>query len=960
MRDRRPGLSRATALPCMRSAFGLLAAILLSGPVYGQCEAYYPFDGDLSDASGNGNDGTMIAAEGASATAQFDAGVQGQALKLDGSSAMRTYLDLHFESCPRFTITGWVRADPNAGSTGFFFSTGAGGTPALRKGGRSASLAGAANGLYERDAFRDARAWFFFAGVYDYDAGTYRFQWRNRVVEGSLNDAPRAPEDAFWVGAYNDRLRHPVEDGYIDELRITGRVLSKSEIDELRAGLPPALSGNGEQMLRIAAISAGALQSAAGQFSRAGPGTTITVDQDDLPDRPPLGPVNLAAPDDEIALLDTPETYGGGTPDASLTMSGDDPGSRLQGELDALPDSPTFEKVDELHCEPPESVDPYDPGLMSNYTLIPPERFRNALSQAKECRLMPQVVTINDSDQWVIAAGNEIARTQNIPAALAQKLDEFEDNGVMLDLAEITNDGRWVVAGGGEYTHSGLPLKARARLSSILRAGGKVVSFSAHPSDSERWLMVDGEGNVYGEPLPWQLNIEMSQRPLSERRFLDARYMADGSWVAVGEDHWFLSNGAASSVLTILRSHRDKGYGYQHFRGYKSAASSLIVSHFKLPKRNMDYIWTVENSIAGSNIWERMAEHGVTGAAVAVVRNNEIHWTRGYGLRESGDPESYVLTNTTFDFASVSKAVAAFALMQLVDEGKIDIEKTGGLEDIEALIPPADLADFRATLRPERGNIVQVMQHCAGLCYALAEDCDDGFVQGGAEPYATNPIPNTRQVLLGSPPADADHRTVRDGEIGKVSRYTSANYVMLQALIDVHGGGFVSHTSKLFNDLGMASTTFVSPYPKRNDGNFARGHTNGVMKPIRSYGELAAASLVSTAADIARFVIALNENGGDLLSSSEFDKLVGRDASVMGYCDDPGSMALGIRRSASIESWDDAEVIWHHGLHNGYRARMIALPGRQRGLVLVMTGTLDATNAFYNEFKASLVETFKF
>ena len=52
---------------------GFLA--LLSSQTYAQCDAWYRFDGNLSDASGNGYHGRMIGAEGVAATAQFTDGV---------------------------------------------------------------------------------------------------------------------------------------------------------------------------------------------------------------------------------------------------------------------------------------------------------------------------------------------------------------------------------------------------------------------------------------------------------------------------------------------------------------------------------------------------------------------------------------------------------------------------------------------------------------------------------------------------------------------------------------------------------------------------------------------------------------------------------------------------------------------------------------------------------------------
>ena len=156
-------------------------------------DAYYPFDGNLSDAGGGGYDGTMIAKGGMPALAQFAEGLTGQALQLDGRTAMRAYLDLNPELCPQVTVTGWIRVESyDVTGTQYLLSTGSGSGPSLRTSGSIVTLSGLGNGISHRDALRDGRAWFFFAAVHDNEAETYRFHWRDRVVESGLA-GPRRP-----------------------------------------------------------------------------------------------------------------------------------------------------------------------------------------------------------------------------------------------------------------------------------------------------------------------------------------------------------------------------------------------------------------------------------------------------------------------------------------------------------------------------------------------------------------------------------------------------------------------------------------------------------------------------------------------------------------------------------------------------------------------------------------------
>jgi hypothetical protein len=214
-------------------ALALASAAANAGP----CDAYYAFDGSLQDGGGNGYHGQMIDEDGGQPSAQFvKEGQLGAALHFTGTSAMRAFLDLHFDTCPRVTLTAWVRlASNDYAQTQYLISTGGGSGPGLRASGSLATLKGTGNGISQYDAFRDPNTWFFVAGTWDWTAGTYRLYWRSRTVDGELSGSRYDTEDSLWVGAFNDAMGHPAQDFYIDDLRIYGRVLEPTEINTIRA-----------------------------------------------------------------------------------------------------------------------------------------------------------------------------------------------------------------------------------------------------------------------------------------------------------------------------------------------------------------------------------------------------------------------------------------------------------------------------------------------------------------------------------------------------------------------------------------------------------------------------------------------------------------------------------------------------------------------------------------------------
>lgn len=225
----------------MRSILVRTAVLTLLFPAYAlaqSCDAWFPFDDNLADASGNGFHGLLIAKEGEPGAPQFTEGKIGRALHITGGNAMRAFIDLHYDFCPQLTVTAWFRLESvGTNDNQYIISTGGGSGPGLRAQKSMLAMSGTGNGIYQSDAIRDGDAWFFLAGVYDYAAGTYRLHWRNRVVEGKLSENRRPPEDSFWVGTFNDRMSYTAQSLYIDDLRIHGKALTAEELRAVAANL---------------------------------------------------------------------------------------------------------------------------------------------------------------------------------------------------------------------------------------------------------------------------------------------------------------------------------------------------------------------------------------------------------------------------------------------------------------------------------------------------------------------------------------------------------------------------------------------------------------------------------------------------------------------------------------------------------------------------------------------------
>ena len=71
---------------------------------------------------------------------------------------------------------------------------------------------------------------------------------------------------------------------------------------------------------------------------------------------------------------------------------------------------------------------------------------------------------------------------------------------------------------------------------------------------------------------------------------------------------------------------------------------------------------------------ELMERFSVPGASIAVIKDYQLHATKVYGLADV-TAKSPVTLETMFQAASISKPVTAFAVMRLVEAGKLSLDE---------------------------------------------------------------------------------------------------------------------------------------------------------------------------------------------------------------------------------------------------------------------------------------------
>lgn len=307
---------------------------------------------------------------------------------------------------------------------------------------------------------------------------------------------------------------------------------------------------------------------------------------------------------------------------------------------------------------------------------------------------------------------------------------------------------------------------------------------------------------------------------------------------------------------------------------------------------------------------ERMALDNVPAVSVAVVADGSIEWTRAYGLADAALRRA-TSESTRFQAASISKPVVAFAVLRLVDQGKLDLDR--------------DVNDYLRSWRLPENEFTRsrpvTLRHLLSHTGSVTVSGFPGYAVG-------TPLPTLRQILDGEPPANTQPIRV-DGSVGAAFRYAGGGTTIVHQLLeDVSGVAFPALLEDLvLGPLQMTQSAFAQPPPAALADESASAHEGG--SPIADrwhvYPELAAAGLWSTPRDLARFAVAVQNayaGRGLIPRTLAVDMLTPQFTPLVG---------LG----PFLEGDGPALRFVHSGGNRGFSCRLAAYAASGRGAVVM-------------------------
>ena len=272
--------------------------------------------------------------------------------------------------------------------------------------------------------------------------------------------------------------------------------------------------------------------------------------------------------------------------------------------------------------------------------------------------------------------------------------------------------------------------------------------------------------------------------------------------------------------------------------------------------------------------------------ARAVVEDGEVV--------EEDEPE------LVFQAASLAKPLSACAAMQYVERGELELDAP-----LDAVLRGWRTGSDEVTLR-------RVLSHCAGLSNPDYPGLDPAL-----------PVPPVLASLRGATGLPLR----RTGEAGRFS-YSGGGFALLQLLIEERSGmSFAEHMrAAVLEPAGMRRSTFdQEAKPGRATGHDARGY----LLPFYRFDAAAAAGLIATAGDLARFLAAFMKDR--IVSASSRMEMLKPAARTKGEDGLWPQYGLG---------WeiDEGGIVGHHGMNRGFRALMAADLEARRAIVLLANG----------------------
>jgi len=330
---------------------------------------------------------------------------------------------------------------------------------------------------------------------------------------------------------------------------------------------------------------------------------------------------------------------------------------------------------------------------------------------------------------------------------------------------------------------------------------------------------------------------------------------------------------------------------------------------------------------------EKIDKEKVVGNVIIVVKDGEVIYEKGFGKSNIEEQESITPNKSLFLIGSLTKNITATAIMQLVEEGKIDLEK-----DVNEYLTSIKIPDtFEEPIK-----VKHLLTHTSGF--------DDPLLDQGTENYQETL--EIREFL-----SEKLAKRVRDP--GQLISYDNYGFVIAGLMIeDITGLSWEDYvTQHIFEPLEMNDTVAKVNDDVAENIHLVREYDliNGelIPKPIYGNNMYPAGGVYTTAKDMANFLI-MNLNNGQYDSKQILDPSLLKEMHQQQFTNHPSQPGIGFSYWHTVENGH--HFIYNRGDTAGTRSQIVFDFDRNLAIFLAATGPkagswrTEVLNAFYDTF----------
>ena len=338
-----------------------------------------------------------------------------------------------------------------------------------------------------------------------------------------------------------------------------------------------------------------------------------------------------------------------------------------------------------------------------------------------------------------------------------------------------------------------------------------------------------------------------------------------------------------------------------------------------------------------SYVSAKLKELNLPGASIALIENSQITNVRNYGYADVAN-KLPLTDDTLFQIASISKPVAAWGAMKLVERGLLDLDAPVENYLTRWHLPPSEFDNHAVTARLLLMHFAGTsMSGCGGTSYAKPWYTVEDILEGRTPPldetqlqyahkWGMDPDTYSKQVHLIHPP-------------GSKFEYSGGGFTILELLIEeLSGEDFTTFMNKeVLRPLGMMESSYELRKEQLPRVAVPYSHTLEPVPLYRTNGK-AAGGMYSTIVELARFACAEMEGpageppGRGVLSPASVAEMHRPDR----YAETDMGMEFYTGLGHYVVDLGEVRAVQHTGGNPGWRTVYTILPREKLGFVCLI------------------------